>query len=137
MKVAKVLIVDEKGEYLMMRRGDHPSFPNDPDLPGGTIEEGETPAYAAVREVEEEAGIHIAESDLTLLYDGAQYSSHHTDYALYTVTTSQRPTVTLSWEHIGYEWLSHDAFLAAAKVATDTYMHMVYEVLSASGSTKG
>lgn len=42
-RVAKVLIHDlSSDEYLLLIRADHPHFPNDPDLPGGTVEDGES-----------------------------------------------------------------------------------------------
>jgi len=130
MGVAKVLIIDEQNKYLMLWRGDHPRLPNDPDLPGGTIEAGETPEVAAVREVQEEAGIAIAPYDMKLLYKGLDYSMHGVEYSLYVATITPRPTVALSWEHEGYKWLDADTFLAEAKDATDTYMHMVYDIVS-------
>jgi len=130
MGVAKVLIIDEQNKYLMLWRGDHPRLPNDPDLPGGTIEAGETPEVAAIREVQEEAGIAIAPNDMKLLYKGLDYSIHGVEYSLYVATLTPRPTVALSWEHEGYKWLDADTFLAEAKDATDTYMHMVHDIVS-------
>jgi len=130
MGVAKVLIIDEQNKYLMLWRGDHPRLPNDPDLPGGTIEAGETPEVAAIREVQEEAGIAIAPNDMNILYKGLDYSMHGVEYSLYAATLTPRPTVALSWEHEGYKWLDADTFLAEAKDATDTYMHMVYDIVS-------
>ena len=41
-KVAKLVIVDKDEKYLLMYRSNHPTFGNDPDLPGGTVEEGES-----------------------------------------------------------------------------------------------
>lgn len=130
MGVAKVLIIDGHGQYLMFWRGNHPRLPNDPDLPGGTIEEGESPEVAAVREVDEEAGITIALGDIELLYYGMDYSVHGVGYSLYLMRVSTRPEVVISWEHDSYEWLSRDVFLSAAKDAADTYMHMVHDVVS-------
>jgi mutator protein MutT len=135
MSVAKVLIVDEQNRYLMMWRSDHPHFGEDPDLPGGTIEAGESPSLAAVREVEEEAGIIIQESDLILLYDGKEFSHHENEYSLYMVKMNPSPEIKLSWEHSKYEWLSRKAFLNKAKSANDTYMHMVHEVVSKHSAT--
>ena len=133
MGVAKVLIIDEQNKYLMLQRGNHPRLPNDPDLPGGTIEAGESPEVAAIREVQEEAGIIISPSSLELLYKGFDYSSHDVEYSLYSARVSTRPEVALSWEHEGYEWLARESFLEAAKDATDTYMHMVYDMVSKDG----
>lgn len=130
MRVAKVLIIDDQGKYLMMTRANHPHFGNDPDLPGGTIEEGESPEIAAIREVEEEAGIVVLPADIELIYQGSEYSNHNTGYSLYLTRISKRPEVIISWEHAGYEWLSRDAFLSMSKNATDTYMRMVYDVVS-------
>ena len=128
-KVAKVMIADAKGSLLMLLRSEHPTFPNDPDLPGGTIEPGEEPAAALVREVLEEVGIIIEEKDVTLLYRGQEFSDHGTEYSLYACQLQSRPNVTISWEHDSYRWLDRAEFMRQAEAAKDTYMHMVYEVM--------
>jgi hypothetical protein len=51
---------------------------------------------------------------------------------LFVVKLLQRPELTLSWEHSAYEWIPKEEFLEKAKNANDTYMHMVYEVLSSA-----
>src|ERR1700712_2790183 len=99
MQAAKVLIIDEQNLYLMMWRSNHPYFGNDPDLPGGTIEEGETPDVTAVREVEEEAGIKILLTDIELLYQGSEYSLNGVKMSLYLAKIEPRPEVIMSWEH--------------------------------------
>ena len=130
--IAKVLIIDEAGEYLALWRSDHPNFPNDPDLPGGTVEIGETPIEGAVREAMEEAGIAINGDDTELLYKGSKYSEHGTTYYLYLAHIQERQEVKISWEHASFEWLSREDLISAAQGAKDTYMHMVYEVLSSN-----
>ncbi len=127
--VAKVVMIDEGNNYLLMKRSNHPRFLNDPDLPGGTIEDGESPLDAMIREVIEEAGVTLDPSAVTKLYQGDDYSYHHTEYSLYEARLSNRPTVTISWEHDSYAWVSREEFLRQAHDAADTYMHMVYEVL--------
>jgi 8-oxo-dGTP diphosphatase len=128
-KVAKVLIRNAADKYLLLWRSDHPTFPNDPDLPGGTLDAGEQPIQTAVREVEEEAGIVIKAENLHSLYEGTDFSGHGTTYYLYacTETTQQEPAI--SWEHADYEWVTKDELLVHAKAAKDTYMQMVYSVL--------
>lgn len=51
---AAVVVVKAPGEMLMVRAPDRGW-----EFPGGQVEQGEKPAAAAVREVEEESGIHI------------------------------------------------------------------------------
>ena len=128
-QVAKLVIIDSDDKYLLMYRSAHPIFGDDPDLPGGTLEAGEQPLKAAIREVFEESGICVTESELHEVYQGTDYSAHGTHYTLFKAKLSERPVVTISWEHSKYEWLSRNDFLQKAKAANDTYMHMVYDKL--------
>ncbi|HEX3568441.1 MAG TPA: NUDIX hydrolase [Candidatus Saccharimonadales bacterium] len=128
-QVAKLVIIDNHNKYLMMYRDAHPVFGNDPDLPGGTLEEGEQPLIAMTREVYEETGIEIGGHALQKIYEGAGYSKHKTYYSLYVARLEARPNITLSWEHSAHKWLDRAEFLEEAKNANDTYMHMVYDVL--------
>jgi len=62
---AAVIIFDRKGQVLFLRRG--PSDPWKPghwNFPGGIVNPGETAIDAAVREVNEEAGIHLKRKNL-------------------------------------------------------------------------
>jgi len=128
-QVAKLIVIDDKNNYLLMHRSDHPTFPNDPDLPGGIVEEGESSLDAMLREVIEEVGFSIDRKVVKKLYSGTEYSTHHTHYSLYVAKLMKRPEVALSWEHSSYNWLARDLFLGKAKNAKDTYMHMVYDVM--------
>jgi len=128
-KVAKVVIIDDKNKYLLMIRSAHPVFQNDPDLAGGTVEDGEDVREAAAREVFEEAGVTLDAAVLKELYAGTEYSTHHTEYHLYEARLESRPEIVISWEHGSYEWLDRDEFMQKSRDANDTYMHMVYEVL--------
>jgi 8-oxo-dGTP pyrophosphatase MutT (NUDIX family) len=114
----------------LLERNDHPRFGNDSDLPGGTVEAGETPLRAMVREVFEEAGITINPEKAKMLYSGTAYSSHQTEYTLYEIHFIDTPEVHLSWEHAAYKWLDRESFLEAIKTSPDTYMEMVYDTLS-------
>jgi len=128
-QVAKVLIIDNDGYYLLMERANHPTFLNDPDLPGGTIEKGEEALEAALREVIEEANISLNPTDVKPAYTGSEYSTHGTEYSLYVAHTTERPTVTISWEHASFAWVDREEFLKQALGANDTYMHMVHDVV--------
>tara|TARA_B100000949_G_scaffold25540_1_gene19380 strand:+ start:158 stop:553 length:396 start_codon:yes stop_codon:yes gene_type:complete len=128
-KVAKLVMIDPDGKYLLMYRSDHPTFGTDPDLPGGTLEDGETVLNTMIREVKEETGVDIHADSVRMVYSGADYSSHGTHYALFVSNLNSRPTINMSWEHSGFEWLNSDDFLKKAMAAKDTYMHMVADVL--------
>ena len=86
-QVAKLVIIDAKGKYLLMQRSNHPTFGNDPDLPGGTLEEGESPLETMIREVFEEAAIVVDQDNIVEVYAGTDYSTHGTHYSLPSVHT--------------------------------------------------
>ena len=126
-KVAKLVMIDKDDNYLLMYRSDHPLFGRDADLPGGTLEEGESAAEAVIREVEEETGVVV--EDVDKVYAGLEYSVHGTHKSLFVTRVVERPEIIMSWEHSAYEWIPKEEFLEKAKQANDTYMHMVYAVL--------
>lgn len=130
-QVAKLVIIDNDDKYLLLYRNAHPIFGNDPDLAGGTLEEGESPLETMVREVREEIGIEINVNSVQKQYEGSDYAyeGNGTNESLYTVRLDSRPKIRISWEHAGYEWLDRADFLEKAKHANDSYMRMVYAVL--------
>jgi 8-oxo-dGTP diphosphatase len=128
-KVAKLVIVDSDDKYLMMYRSNHPTFGVDPDLPGGTLEDGETMLETMLREVKEEAGVDIDQNSAKEIYSGTNYSVHGTHYALFIAKLNMRPTIAMSWEHSSYEWLDRDEFVSKSINAKDTFMHMVADML--------
>lgn len=132
--ISKCLINDKDGNFLVLELNKHPDFGNDADLPGGTVDPGETIVQAAAREANEEAGIDIHPDDLTLLYEGDEYSYHDSFYTLYGYEFDVRPTVSLSWEHASYEWVSKNELIKRGNAAKDTYMHMVAAVAAQLGS---
>ncbi|MBI1300341.1 MAG: NUDIX domain-containing protein [Alphaproteobacteria bacterium] len=59
--VAAVALVDKEGKVLLAQRPEGKSMAGLWEFPGGKIEEGESPEFALVRELEEELGIQTRE----------------------------------------------------------------------------
>ncbi len=129
-KIPKLLIIDPDGKYLLLNRSDHPVFGQDPDLPGGTSEQGESSTEALLREVREEIGLSLNLEDVTELHHSTEYSPKGNDFILFIAKLKFRPQIKLSWEHSKYDWLNRDEFISLAQKAKDSYMHMVGDFLS-------
>lgn len=63
---ASILLVNDKDEVLLLLRDDFPhiKYPNMWDIPGGNVEEGETPEECIIREMMEEMGILLTDIQL-------------------------------------------------------------------------
>lgn len=135
MKTAsKLLIIDKDDYYLTLYLAAHPTYGDSADLPGGTVDIGESPLQGMLREVTEEIGVVVAPTDVVEVYSGTEYSKHNTNYVLHRMRVAKRPRITLSWEHSSHKWLSRDEFLKNAEGSLDTYMHMVADVLGKEAS---
>lgn len=105
---AKVVILDANGSALLLVRSDsHPTSPLCSDLPGGVIEESESPEDGLIREINEETGMALAPSDLSLVYTATNdYFGQSVSRSLFLVRLSTvQPQVKLSWEHSDYQWV--------------------------------
>ncbi|MEO6761173.1 MAG: NUDIX hydrolase [Candidatus Saccharimonadales bacterium] len=127
--VAKLMLQTGDGKLLLLHRSNHPSLPNDPDLPGGTLEKNEEPIAALLREVSEEIGIKFDSKSVELVFQSDKYESGRI-YYLYKSLCRVKPNIIISWEHTDYQWLDLKDFTSQSHLAKDHYMHMVYDYLS-------
>lgn len=108
---AKVLVVNDAGEILVLRRSaTDEDRAGGWDFPGGTVDAGETFVDAAVREAQEEAGLTLRQP--LLVYGKSEHRPWGKGVWLYYIEQVQgRPEIKLSFEHDAYEWLTPEVFL--------------------------
>ena len=90
-------------EVLLIQRGAEPNV-GKWDIPGGYLEEGEPPEEGACREIREELGVELKESDLRLALVS---TSWWTDFAVLDVLfEAQMPNqeVRLGSDAAGFGW---------------------------------
>jgi len=129
-KIAKALIIDGEGKVLVLYRSDsHPHFARHLDFPGGIVELNELAADAVAREIYEEAGITIKQTDLKLIHEETMPSGKIC--MLYSCTIkSERPIVKISWEHGHSEWISKGQIInTPMPEKVDDYFEMVVRYL--------
>ncbi len=109
---AKVIITNKEGKILLLRcekeRGAYW------DLPGGRIQVGGTLKETAQREVEEETGITVLAglNFLGTVLQTFRITLKNGDnigliYAFFSATVDD-VSITLSYEHQGYEWVTQE-----------------------------
>ena len=79
---SNIILMNSEKRVLLYLRDDKPTllYPNMWALPGGYVEEGETPEQCILREIEEELGVKLGE---VILFIAAQrsYGIEHTFWA--------------------------------------------------------
>lgn len=104
---AGILFVAPDGEVLLLRRSaGEENFPGHWSLPGGGVDEGESPEEGALREAREEMGVDADGSKLrdmekTVTPKGKVF---HT----FALPTAEKFVPKLNGEHSGYAWASLD-----------------------------
>ena len=130
-RAAKALIRDDQGRILVLYRSEtHPYLAHDIDLPGGEIEHREKVEQGLMREIVEETGVEV---EL-----GGEHRRHmwrpgiaRTRF-LYEIDSDGAPSVSISWEHKSYVWMSEEEFVEHP--AVDGFIHRVQAWLRSSGA---
>ena len=103
--VAKVLVVNEKGEVLVLRRSQTDDRrPGQWDMPGGWVDPGEDTKAAVIREAMEEAGLEL--HDPKLVYAFSEMTTQHGSgtWMFFVEHVTGQPEVKLSYEHDLSAW---------------------------------
>tara|TARA_Y100000114_G_C11731066_1_gene313620 strand:+ start:584 stop:985 length:402 start_codon:yes stop_codon:yes gene_type:complete len=91
-KVAKVVIINNRGEVLLLTRSKHhKKYANELDLPGGHIKVGEKPDKGAIREVFEETGLKLSSVSF--------FKREQNKYFFFAKHKSSKIKIVLSDEH--------------------------------------
>ena len=102
-RAAGVLLVDPDGQVLLARRRDGQGW----SLPGGHIEDGETPEQAARRELKEETYLDAPES----LSEWTRRIRDGVDFTTFVGRVDRPETPTLNDEHSRAVWVQPQAAL--------------------------
>jgi 8-oxo-dGTP pyrophosphatase MutT (NUDIX family) len=93
-----VVIFDEEGRVLILLRPKNMKWaPGKWALPGGHIEEGESPMMAAVREVREETTLAVPNPKQFHISDNGE--------VVYFVAEISNPSVQIDFEHDDFAWV--------------------------------
>ncbi len=110
--VTSAIIRREDGDILVLRRSaTDPSRAGHWDLPGGSQDDSETVEQSLLREVHEEVGLDDL-GDIRLVFSASGIDVSSADQQTYNYVfliysaTSATTSITLSYEHDDFRWVS-------------------------------
>jgi 8-oxo-dGTP diphosphatase len=109
--VAKAYVVYGGKVLLMRRSATDTQQPGRFDIPGGSVEEGESVLQGVLREIREESGLAIEQDQIRELTDFGVGSNEPTVEKHVFLAQASTDTVTLSSEHNEYTWISPEEAL--------------------------
>ena len=110
-----VILIDNKGRGLTLKRSSHSSFPSQWGLPGGRAEEGEEDWETAIRELREETSVVISKEDLNPL---TQIYSRDKFFHFFWAKC-EAPEVQLDHEHSDWLWIPKNELKEVISIPTD------------------
>lgn len=126
--VAKVMIVNEEGKILALRRSQSDvRRPGQWDFAGGHVDDGEDMMAAARREALEEAGLQL--DDIRLVFALSEMTPEHGagTWLVFVAHMAGSEDIQLSHEHDEFAWMTPEESLREAKY--DRQIRMVTYVM--------
>lgn len=96
---AGILLINDFGELLLVRRSLDVTYPGTWSVPGGSVDDGETPIQSALRECLEETGFSPKTAELLHLNDLYSKFEYHT-----FIADAKKFKPVLNWESSEYRW---------------------------------
>ncbi len=105
--IASAIIENDKGEILLLKRGETKTFQGNWQLPEGKLEENEKPKDALKRELKEELGAEVKNLSLENVSQSTM-DAKGTKYLAFRIIFKvklKEGQITLSSEHSDYQWI--------------------------------
>jgi len=116
--IVSAALIDAQGQVLLQRRPEGKAMAGLWEFPGGKIAAGETPETALCRELAEELGIDVAQSDLQAFgFASHRYDTFHILLLLYLCRRWQSTPVAR--EHQAIAWVAPAAMAQYPMPAAD------------------
>ncbi len=103
--VVEIFTINELGEILMTKRHPNKHYPLCWEMTGGSVLKGETVTQGAVRELKEETGIIIKESDLNLFYKFTKNTELYRGFITFINMNNQKISLQ-DEETVDYQFIS-------------------------------
>ena len=102
-----MLVSLDTNKFLLIQRSQHVPAPMTWSLPGGGVNDGESPDSAARREVMEEIGFDLGDRPLGLIYVNEVHAPRFRFYT-YAAAVDKEFDPTLNWESMDHKWCNLD-----------------------------
>lgn len=102
-----LILCSETERFLLVQRSELIPMPLVWSLPGGKVDNGETPLDAARREVMEEIGFNLTNCPIKLIYTNDVHAPRFRFYT-YAAIVTEEFTPSLNWESAAYSWCTLD-----------------------------
>jgi len=124
--VVEIYTITENNEVLITKRHQNKPWPLKWEVTGGAVLKGETPEQGAIRELREETGIEVKDSDLNFIYSYI-YKELPSIFKCYLVFINKKKTkiVLQEGETINYRYIPYNEFKKFIK--TDNFVAPIEE----------